>query len=327
MYKSKSLFFMMTISGTILTMSSSNWISMWMGLELNMMSFIPLISKSKSKGSAEASMIYFLTQSLGSMILMFSILMMMHENTMNNLFNNIVMMALMIKLGAAPFHMWMPEMMAKMSWNSCIMLMTWQKLAPLMMMTNMQINHKTLFMASILSTVIGAIGGLNQTSLRKLMGYSSINHLGWMISVNKIQNNWMMYWIFYSLMTMLVCTVFNKYNMLFINQINSINMTMSEKMSYMISMLSMGGLPPFLGFIPKWIAIQTLIQDKMFIMITIMVMMSIITLFFYMRTMTSLILQHPFTNKWMFYNQESSLPLMVILLNMSLPLITIINFM
>nr|YP_010026158.1 NADH dehydrogenase subunit 2 [Mattiphus splendidus]QOQ37002.1 NADH dehydrogenase subunit 2 [Mattiphus splendidus] len=325
MYKSKSLFLTITILGTMITMSSNNWMSMWMGLEMNMMSFIPLISKNKSKMSSEASMIYFLTQSLSSMILMFSILMMIYEYSSNNIFNNIIMMALMIKLGAAPFHMWIPEMMAKMSWSSCIMLMTWQKLAPMFMMMNSQINQKTLFMASILSTTIGAIGGLNQTSLKKLMGYSSINHLGWMISINKIQNNWMIYWMIYSLMIIMVCTLFNKYNMLFLNQVNSINMSLAEKASYMMSMLSMGGLPPFLGFIPKWMVIQTLIQDKMFTMILIMIMMSMVTLFFYMRIMSSMILLYPMSNKWMLNNKMSITPMMMILVNLSLPVIMTLN--
>nr|QVV96022.1 NADH dehydrogenase subunit 2 [Pycanum ochraceum] len=325
MYKSKSLFLMMTVTGTILTISSNNWMSMWMGLELNMLSFIPLISNKSSKSKSEASMIYFLTQSLASMILMFSILMMMYNNEMNKLWQNLLMTSLMIKLGAAPFHMWMPEMMASMGWNSCIMLMTWQKLAPLMMLMNSQINNKIWFMASIMSTVIGAIGGLNQTSLRKLMSYSSINHLGWILAMNKVQNNWMSYWSIYSIMTIMVCMSFNNMNVLFLNQINNIHMTMTEKLSYVMSMLSIGGLPPFLGFIPKWIAIQSLINDKMFTLILVMIIMSMITLFFYMRTMVGMILIHSMMNKWQVYNKSSSLCFMIILLNFSLPVIFIMN--
>nr|YP_009485695.1 NADH dehydrogenase subunit 2 [Tessaratoma papillosa]AVZ00831.1 NADH dehydrogenase subunit 2 [Tessaratoma papillosa] len=323
MYSSKSLFLLTTMLGTILTMSSNNWISMWMGVELNMLSFIPLMSKTKSKASAEASMIYFLVQSMSSMILMFSVLMMMNESTMNIIFNNILMMSLMIKLGAAPFHMWLPEMMSKISWNNCLLLMTWQKLAPLMMMSNVQINQKTLFMASILSAMIGAVGGLNQSSMRKLMAYSSINHLGWMISINKIQNNWLFYWTIYSIMNALICFTFNKYNIFFINQINMMNLTMTEKFGYITSMLSMGGLPPFIGFLPKWIVIQTLTQDKLYLIPITLIMMSMITLFFYMRTMTSMFLNNMAVNKWNFYNKMTIMPMLMIMFNLSLPMIMV----
>nr|YP_010222524.1 NADH dehydrogenase subunit 2 [Dalcantha dilatata]AUW38578.1 NADH dehydrogenase subunit 2 [Dalcantha cf. alata YW-2018]UCC45948.1 NADH dehydrogenase subunit 2 [Dalcantha dilatata] len=327
MYKSKSLFLITTVSGTLITMSSNNWISMWMGLELNMMSFIPLISKQENKESSESAMIYFLIQSMGSMILMFSILMMiMATNSfMTESFNMMITMSLMIKLGAAPFHSWLPEIMTKMSWMSCLMLLTWQKLAPLSMMSNVQMNQWTMIMASVMSTMIGAIGGLNQTSLRKLMGYSSINHLGWMISINTIQNNWLIYWIIYTTMTAMMFIMFNKMNIYFINQMNSVNMTWTEKINYMISMMSMGGLPPLLGFLPKWIVIQELMNNKMIMMVIIMIMMSMMTLFYYMRVMMSMIFQFSMINKWSYINSPINITSYFLIINLSMPMIMIIN--
>uniref|UniRef100_UPI0030028B2B NADH dehydrogenase subunit 2 n=1 Tax=Coridius chinensis TaxID=1028097 RepID=UPI0030028B2B len=324
--KTKSVFSLMMIFGTLVTISSNNWISMWMGLELNMMSFIPLIYKKSSK-SSEAGMMYFLIQSMSSMILMFSMLMMNMWADQMKYFIWLIGMSLLIKLGAAPFHMWLPEMLTKLNWLNCFILLTWQKLAPMMMINNLNYNNMIMTTSIIISVIMGAMGGLNQASLRKIMGYSSINHLGWMLSMSKIQNNWIIYLFIYSMITLMICVMFNNYNMYYINQINMINLSMAEKLSFTMNMLSLGGLPPFLGFLSKWIVINTLMEDKMIFMLIIMVMMSMITLFYYMRMISSMMLSFQSVNKWMIINNNNNHPMYMMMINMSLPFYVIFNFM
>nr|AFI54838.1 NADH dehydrogenase subunit 2 [Poecilocoris nepalensis] len=324
MNKSKLLFFLILSYGTIFTLSSNSWISMWMGMEMNMMAFIPLLNE-KNKLSSEAMMIYLLTQSMSSMMFMFSVMMM--NLTVNQMFNNMMMISLLIKLGAAPFHFWLPEILTKMSWINSAILMTWQKIAPLMIINNMMYNNKIMQLSIIMSVLVGALGGLNQMSLRKIMGYSSINHLGWMLSLSKIKNNWMSYMCVYTIMVIMMCWMFNQYNMIHINQINNMNMTITEKLTYLTSMMSLGGLPPFLGFLPKWLVIQTLMMNQSYGTIFIMVMSSLLSLFYYMRTMTKLMLTFSTMNKWMMIKSSKQIMNMMLITNMSLPLMLIINLM
>nr|AUW38596.1 NADH dehydrogenase subunit 2 [Orsilochides guttata] len=322
MYKSKSLFTLIMMTGTILTISSNNWISMWMGLEINMMAFIPLIN-SKNKNSPQAMMIYLLTQSVSSVILMFSIIM-SHISLMGS-FNNLMMISLLIKLGAAPFHMWLPEVMTKMTWDSAAVLMTWQKIAPLTMINSMNYNNKIMYGTILGSVIVGAVGGINQLSMRKIMGYSSINHLGWMLSLMKMKNNWTIYLTIYSTMIIMLCWTFKHHNMMHINQIKSMNMTMSEKMNYLIAMMSLGGLPPFLGFLPKWMVIQTLINNNLMVMMTVMVMFSLLSLYYYLRTMTGIMMSFSLESKWLTTKTNNTMVTMMMMLNMSLPMVMIIN--
>nr|AXS65691.1 NADH dehydrogenase subunit 2 [Coleoptera sp. 3 KM-2017] len=325
MNKSKSMFLITLIIGTLITISSNNWISMWMGLELNMLSFIPLILNKKNKMNSEAALIYFLTQSVSSMILMFSIIEMYGGKEMQ-LFIDLGSTSLLIKMGAAPFHMWFPEMMSKMKWDSCMLLMTWQKVAPLIMINNLIYSPMIMFFTVTASVIMGGLGGLNQTSLRKIMSYSSINHLGWILALNLTQNNWINYLIMYSVMTITICSMFHMYNMYFINQINGMNISYMEKISYSVSMLSLGGLPPFIGFLPKWMVLQSLISDNKYILMSIMIMMSLITLFYYMRTMTSMMLSYSSTSMWHSMNSNSYINYSILMLNLSLPLVLIFNF-
>nr|YP_010714115.1 NADH dehydrogenase subunit 2 [Menida metallica]QEL51205.1 NADH dehydrogenase subunit 2 [Menida violacea]WDD39678.1 NADH dehydrogenase subunit 2 [Menida metallica] len=316
---------MILIISVMISLSSNNWISMWIGLELNMMSFTPLILNKINKSASEAAMIYFLTQSVSSMLLLMMILIYMCKYlTSMKLCLLIINMSILIKLGAAPFHMWMPKIMTSMNWLKCFTLMTLQKLAPLFMISNLN-NSIIINLSILLSIVIGSLGGINQTSLRKMLGYSSINHIGWMLAINKSMNLWIIYLMIYSMMMMVMCYTFNSYKMNYMNQMSMLNMTNMEKFSMFMMMLSMGGLPPFLGFLPKWITIQNMINESEFIMITVMIMFSLITLMFYLRVMTNMFLSYNSSIKWMINNQNKLTPMMIIMINSMLPLIMIMD--
>nr|UCC46039.1 NADH dehydrogenase subunit 2 [Microdeuterus sp. HEM078] len=321
MNKSKMMFSVVLIMSTMLTLSSNNWISMWMGLEMNMMAFMPLVINKNYYNSSVAAMSYFMVQSVSSLVLMFA---MMIKNK-HNLFNEVMMMSLLMKLGSAPFHMWVPEVMSKMSWMNCLILSTWQKIAPLMMLMNMNKNNMMLTVVIMMSAIIGAVGGMNQSSIRKIMGYSSINHLSWMM-MSTSTNSWVMYFMIYSIMMSLVCYMFNNYKIMFINQFNNMSMTNMEKMSLSVTMLSMGGLPPFLGFLPKWIVIQNMVEEENFMVMTVMIMMSLITLMYYMRITMKMSVMSASTQKWMVMNSSTMMNISIIITNMSLPLMMIMNF-
>nr|AWN56263.1 NADH dehydrogenase subunit 2 [Glena unipennaria] len=188
-----------------MTISSYSWFSMWMGLEINLLSITPLLTTSKDKFSSEATLKYFMTQVLASMILLFSIMMILNfdEQTPNN--QNLFFMlpmytSIFIKMGAAPFHFWFPEVMEGLSWNNCLIMMTWQKIAPMIILIN-NLNLSTMIIIIvIISSSISSILGLNQISMRKILAYSSINHIAWMItSMLSMKLIWLIYFCIYSI--------------------------------------------------------------------------------------------------------------------------------
>nr|QMP96606.1 NADH dehydrogenase subunit 2 [Dorylomorpha xanthopus] len=287
---SKILFISIMMLGSLITISSNSWLSAWMGLEINLLAFIPLMSENNNLMSTESSMKYFLTQALASSVLIFGmILSMMKYNFMYMMYNfdyadNIMLSSLLLKSGTAPLHWWFPNVMEGLSWTNSLILMTWQKIAPLMMISYIMIKP-LLIICILLSTLIGAIGGMNQTSLRKLMAYSSINHLGWMLSAMMASENlWLMYFCFYSILSLNIILMFNMYKLFHINQIFTYFFD-SKNLKFMMFMnlLSLGGLPPFLGFIPKWMVIQQLTDTMQYSIISFMMMMTLITLFYYLR--------------------------------------------
>nr|YP_011009658.1 NADH dehydrogenase subunit 2 [Hygia bidentata]WPV77650.1 NADH dehydrogenase subunit 2 [Hygia bidentata] len=327
----KILFFIMLMLSAMITLSSNNWLGMWMGLEINLMSFIPLISKNKSKKSSQAMMIYFLIQSISSILLLFSVTMsstmFLYNELMNDSFKIMIIISIMMKTGAAPFHFWLPEMMSNISWTKCMILMTWQKTAPLFIMMNVMSSNWFIHLSVMLSVAVGSIGGLNQTSLRKIMAYSSINHLGWMMMFMSMNLMWYKYLIIYSLLIVMICSFLNTKKVYFINQLNSSSYSLMEKLMCTTLFLSIGGLPPFLGFLPKWMVIQSMMNSMMFSIMIIMMMFSLITLFYYMRMMTSFMLSYSMMNKFINNKEISKFMLfMLMFINLMLPTLMMMGF-
>nr|WKU83742.1 NADH dehydrogenase subunit 2 [Allograpta obliqua] len=304
---SKILFIFILMMSTMITISANSWLGAWMGLEINLLSFIPLMTDNNLM-SNEASLKYFLTQALASSILLFSSILFLYQNNfMNNLFFNnkenyicmMILSALLMKSGTAPFHFWFPNVMEGLNWMNSLILMTWQKIGPLMLISYLMIKSM-LFWCIILSVIIGSLGGLNQTSLRKLMTFSSINHLGWMLmSMFSNESLWINYFLFYSFLSFNLIFLFNMFKLFHINQLFSLFMFNKYlKFSLFLNLLSLGGLPPFLGFIPKWMTIQYLTFNNQLFLMTIMIVMTLVTLFFYLRLCYTAFMLNYYENNW-----------------------------
>lgn len=197
----------------------------------------------------------------------------------------IITITLILKLGAAPFHFWFPNVAENISWINCIILITWQKLAPIIVLSYLTNINYIFVIFIIISTLVGAVGGLNQTSLRKLLAFSSINHIGWIISAIMFNENlWIVYFIIYSLLNLSIIYLFNIFQIFYLNQMYSLFInSYFLKFRLLTSILSLGGLPPFLGFIPKWIVIQAILFIKLNLINIFIICIRLITLFYYLK--------------------------------------------
>nr|YP_010309769.1 NADH dehydrogenase subunit 2 [Lagorina sericea]UMR54886.1 NADH dehydrogenase subunit 2 [Lagorina sericea] len=295
----KILFFNSMTMGTLMAISAHSWLGMWMGLEINLLSIIPLMSSSKNMLSSEASLKYFITQAMASLILLLSVTLMMITSEfitpmVNSTFTALLNTALLTKLGAAPFHYWFPEVMEGLNWFNCTVLLTWQKIAPMALLMN-QIQITLFISVIVLSLLISTLMSLNQTSLRKIMAFSSINHIAWMISALLISPSvWLIYLVIYLIITVSITLVFSFNKLFIINQLTSIfNMNKTLKFSLMSNFLSLGGLPPFLGFLPKWLTINWMVLNNFHTIAIILILTTLIMLFIYVRILTTaLILSH-----------------------------------
>nr|URX53681.1 NADH dehydrogenase subunit 2 [Bifiditermes nr. madagascariensis] len=285
----KMLLLTTLIGGILVSISSNSWLGAWMGLEINLMSFIPLMLSQDNIFTTEASLKYFVIQALASSTLLFLVMMKALVSPTpaadgKSIYECLMMTPLLLKVGATPLHWWFPSVMEGLSWTNCLLMMTVQKTAPLMLISYLASTNLMTLSIIVMSVIVGSMGGMNQTSTRKILTYSSINHTGWMLmALLSGSNTWILYFAIYSLLTSTVVMITKTFNISFINQAMTTTSKKAAKFMLFTSLLSLGGLPPFIGFLPKWTVIQTMITNNLNFTMTVMVVTSLATLYYYLR--------------------------------------------
>nr|UUC05180.1 NADH dehydrogenase subunit 2 [Chionomys roberti] len=332
------IIYMTIMMGPLITMLSSNLFTMWIGLEMNLLALIPLMNNYSNPRSTEAATKYFLTQATASMILLLSIIMNFKQLGLwtfkpetNNIIMTMTFISLAMKLGLAPFHSWLPEVTQGIKLNTGLILLTWQKVAPLSILFQFHelINPNLLILSAIISVLIGAWNGLNQTQTRKILAYSSIAHMGWMISILPYNPTLTILNLsIYIIMTIPMFLIFHTHSFTSITSMSLMwnKMPVALPMIAMI-LLSTGGLPPLTGFLPKWAIITELLKNNNLYLATLMAMTALINLFFYTRLIysTSLTTFPTNNNSKMYIHQNYTknngiLPPLAITSTMMLPL-------
>nr|YP_009312127.1 NADH dehydrogenase subunit 2 [Chagunius chagunio]BAV71498.1 NADH dehydrogenase subunit 2 [Chagunius chagunio] len=311
--------------GTTLTFASSHWLLAWMGLEINTLAIIPLMAQHHHPRAIEASTKYFLTQATAAAMILFA-------STTNawttgtweitNLSNPVAatmfIVALALKIGLAPMHFWMPEVLQGLDLLTGLILSTWQKLAPfaLIFQTAHSVDPLLLTALGLTSTLVGGWGGLNQTQLRKVLAYSSIAHMGWMIIV--IQYAPQLTLMALAMYIVMTSAMFLTLKMFMSTKLSSLATAWSKGPTLTavtaLTLLSLGGLPPLTGFMPKWLIMQELTKQDLPVIATVTALTALISLYFYLRlcyAMTLTVSPHTITSTtpWRAQPNQTSVPL------------------
>ena len=278
------------VSGTLVALTASNWLTVWLGLELNLISFLPLITIKGSAQQTESAIKYFLIQALGSgLVLLGGLRLSLIWSLWGSIF---VLSGLSLKLGAAPLHFWLPMVINGISWLNCLILATWQKIAPLFLLFSLtHLTRKPAMLLASLSAIIGGLGGINQTSLRALIAYSSIGHIGWLILLAQTSSFSVI--LYFSIYVSITLPIFL---FLWISDTTHLSKTSSIKQissQYIVSLclllISLGGVPPLTGFVAKWFALQRLIYIRIPASI-ILIAGALISLYYYLALLFALVI-------------------------------------
>nr|ABD63995.1 NADH dehydrogenase subunit 2 [Xanthomixis apperti] len=292
--QAKLVFIMSLLLGTTITISSNHWVMAWAGLEINTLAILPMISKSHHPRAIEAATKYFLTQATASTLVLFSSMTnawFTGQWDITQLSNPtsclILTSAIAMKLGLVPFHFWFPEVLQGSPLTTGLLLSTIMKLPPiaLLFMTSHSLNPTLLTSMAIMSTALGGWMGLNQTQTRKILAFSSISHLGWMTII--ISYNPKLTMLNFYLYTLMTAAVFLMLNSMKVTKLSTMmtawTKTPSLNATLLLILLSLAGLPPLTGFLPKWLIIQELTKQSMAPAAMAISITSLLGLFFYLR--------------------------------------------
>jgi NADH-ubiquinone oxidoreductase chain 2 len=350
-----SLVILFSTLGASLLISSSNLISMYLSIELQSFAvyILPTLYKD-SELATNAGLKYFLLGSLAScLILLGSGLIYTYTGLTNlesiynfisvtNLVNNnisqgialgfiIIFVGYLLKISAAPLHNWAPDVYDESPTIVTIWLTIMPKISILILileiftqitsvnpiLENLGLNtiKFLLLISSLFSLIIGTVVGLTQIKIKRLLAYSTISHIGFILlalSINSVQSidSFIFYIIQYTLTnlnTFLILIaigyILNNNILIYKGSEKDINFISELKglffsnpilsISLTICLLSMAGTPPFLGFFSKQFVLYSAIENGYYFMSISGILVSIISASYYLKIIRILHTENP----------------------------------
>nr|QHN60234.1 NADH dehydrogenase subunit 2 [Tamarixia radiata] len=281
----------------------NSWFSMWMIMEISLLSIILILLFDKLM-KYEVIMKYFILQTFNSYLyLMTSIVMITNINKYVLLM--VMNMSILMKISIIPFHYWYIKMINFMNWNNIFLFTTINKIIPIYILMNIfnLMNNNIMMMNMfilILSSFMSSLFGIYMINLKMIISYSSMIQMSWIMILmmfNEIIS--MLYFIIYMFVSLTLYMLLNKMNLINLFQMNYIKIFNNKLLILLLMvMFSLSSVPPFLGFLMKWISIDLMLNLNLnFWMMLMLIINSLISSFFYFRIMFINLLNYFMINK------------------------------
>jgi len=243
--------------------------------------FIPLLAIKKNSNRYRARLTYFLVQRTASLILIFRIFNREITNILQILRpKNLILIALIIKITRAPLHSWLIPVAVRAEKTNLWLVLTIQKLIPLIILIFSKPNLTPIIVVCILLSIsLGSITNFSQNNIKRILAYSRITNAGWFLATIRIcQEGWVFYFLSYRVLILAATKLVSK------NLIQQyINNNQTNNITTLLTLLRLGGLPPFLGFFPKVIILNSRISSNLILIALAIVIFSVLDLFIYTR--------------------------------------------
>jgi len=257
-------------------MSITSPVIIWVCLELNMLMFLPLMS-SESGLALENTIKYFLVQSWASIIFLGGGVLVGVLGSYSPL---IMCMGLILKLGAAPFHGWFISILKGRSLRILLLLSTLQKCTPLIIIRRVKAPGGIVgvfLIRTLLFTWFSLPGAAN---INKILALSSIANLAWFLIARQHSLKVLLaFFIIYVILLLSTVRVCNNYRISTFTGAAGLNLP--AKLLAVFTLLSLGGLPPLLGFLGKVLTLKRVLLYTSLPLILTLVYGSLFVLYVY----------------------------------------------
>ena len=317
---------LMSILGMMVMVSGHSLLTLYMGLEIMSLSLYALIASARDRSVAiEAALKYFVLGAIASGLLLYGMSMIYgitgsldiaqisnfaRASTLasqQTLILNFGLVFLVIgvafKLGAVPFHMWVPDVYQGSPTSVTMFLSTVPKIAAIALLIRLLIDglgdlqhywSDLLMIIAVLSIALGSLVALMQSNIKRMLAYSTISHIGFVLLgfVTGVVEGYgaaVFYILVYILMSLAAfgsIIVLNK-NGFEADQISDYQGLSKHSpwfaLIILVVMLSMAGVPPFIGFYSKLFILQQVIAEGYIILAVIAVVFAVISAYYYLQ--------------------------------------------
>jgi NADH-quinone oxidoreductase subunit N len=319
--------------GMMLMVSANDLLALYLGLELQSLSLYVLAAFARENGrSSEAGLKYFVLGALSSGILLYGISLVygLTGTTQFGVLANrlaadsmphlgavvglvFILAALAFKVSAAPFHMWTPDVYEGAPTPVTAFFAAAPKVAAVLLLTRVLYtpfaglatsSHQILIAASILSLLVGAFAALRQDNIKRLMAYSSIGHVGFLLLALAAGSSdgvgavliYLAIYVAMTLGTFAVILVLRRDGVAFESIKDLAGLSKDHRiLAFLMALLmfSMAGVPPMAGFFAKLAVFQAAIAGGLYIPALIAGVTSAVSAYYYLRIIKVMYFDQP----------------------------------
>ena len=311
------------VLGMLVMVSAHNYLIIYLGLELLSLSLYAMVAFNRDSSlSAEAAMKYFVLGAIASGMLLYGMSMIYGATGTLDISeiaafiassdsDSIVLkfgvaflvVGIAFKLGAVPFHMWIPDVYQGAPTAVTLFIGSAPKIAAFAMIMRLLVDsaeglhvhwQDMLIVLSVLSVIVGNIVAIAQTNIKRMLGYSTIAHVGFLLlgilsGTDEGYSASMFYAIVYAITTaagfgLVILLSRAGYDAEDISDFKGLN-SRSPWFAFtvMIVMMSMAGVPPFVGFWAKLQVLQAVVNIELVWLAVLAVLLSVVGAFYYLR--------------------------------------------
>lgn len=292
--------------GSILLVICDNLITLYLGLELQTFSIFVLIAKNRSSiKSSEAGLKYFILGAISSGFYLLGLTIMLLSGyslelkevvIVSSEYINIISLIFIslsfcFKLSIFPLYFWIPDIYEGSSWDIISLISTLPKVSVICILMQILMNSNMLLGFAILSIMVGTLGALNQSKIKRLLAYSGVSHMGFILlgysMLSKegyiISNLYLFIYMLMmiSLFIIIIDSSFNNKYIIELGGLRFINKIFS--ITFILLILSVAGIPPLSGFISKWFLLWTSVEYHYNISAFVIILFSAIGAGYYLR--------------------------------------------
>lgn len=306
--KETVILFMIGVGGVLVVADTIEFVPVYIGIELSGLAFYVLAGRERnSELGTEAALKYFALGALGSGLLLIGMTLLYAETGATELagwervwkegqitpekplvsYSTLILVGLYFKLGVAPFHMWVADVYEGSSTKVTAYFAIVPKIAYISLLMLIGI-WENIYIGTF-SIVVGTIGAINQTSIKRMLAYSGIAHMGFILLALGTQTvagvaSVLIYYMVYAIMSLATFMIISSLGIEKIAELRGLSRRNGVLgMTLGILMMSMAGIPPLAGFLSKYLVLRLLVELKLTIYVVIPIVMSVIASFYYIR--------------------------------------------